>query len=234
MYLDFRGYIVITQNNEPTLEEIISYYLDRWESSSYIDDLSGGFEKRPEDFKKILEEIQQLAKKDPSFGALTVGNLTNDDGIRAATFIDKLGNVTIAFRGTGGIYDSWRDNLQGAGVTDTEMQEAALKYVERLIKRFGYTNISLTGHSKGENLAHYVAIILGERILRSVGFSGQWYSRFFIDKYEAEIAANKHKITSIKGHKDIVGSFMFPIIDRIDYVETGEGGMHDREVILCA
>ncbi|GAA0137007.1 hypothetical protein YSY43_38480 [Paenibacillus sp. YSY-4.3] len=137
-------------------------------------------------------------------------------GMRAATFVDPDGRATVVFRGTGGDFE-WFDNGQGGYLADTPQQIAALEYIESL----EYDNITVTGHSKGGNKTQYVAI-LSDKVKEAVSFDGQGFSREFLEKYKDQIAANAHKITSISSKDDFVNCLLYPISEKIRYIDTEE------------
>ncbi len=137
-----------------------------------------------------------------------------EPGARMATFVDAQDNATVVFRGTSGDYE-WHDNGTGAYLSDTEMQVAALKYIESL----PYDNITVTGHSKGGNKAQYVAI-LSDKVDRAVSLDGQGFPKEFIEKYGDLIAANRGKIISISAKDDPVNRLLIPVAGKIIYIET--------------
>lgn len=141
-----------------------------------------------------------------------------ETGNRSATFVDPQGNATVVFRGTSGDYE-WHDNGTGGYLSDTDMQKAALDYINSL----PYNNITVTGHSKGGNKTQYVAI-LSDKVDRAVSLDGQGFSKEFLEKYKDEIAANRHKITSISAEADYVNVLLNPIAesDKIFYIDTEE------------
>lgn len=87
----------------------------------------------------------------------------------------------VAFKGTSG-GEEWIDNVEGLNVSDTQCQKEALDFIESL----GYTDITVTGHSKGGNKAMYVAIT-SDKVKECVAFDAQGFSQKFLDKYWAEI-----------------------------------------------
>ncbi|AZK48624.1 Mbeg1-like protein [Paenibacillus lentus] len=141
-------------------------------------------------------------------------------GMRVATFVDPDGEATVVFRGTGGDFE-WFDNGQGGYLADTPQQIAALEYIESL----EYDNITVTGHSKGGNKTQYVAI-LSDKVKKAVSFDGQGFSREFLDKYKDRIEANAHKITSISAKEDFVNCLLYPIAEKIYYINTEEKENH--------
>jgi hypothetical protein len=137
-------------------------------------------------------EFQQVAEsvtKDPILSRYVIENVSNRDvrpvpGVdmskvvpgRDATFIDpSTGQVVVAFQGTAGPGE-WLDNGQGgyAGVADTPDQTAALTYFNHVANQFGWTSdtdVTVTGHSKGGNLAVYVAVLRPDVVDREFSFS---------------------------------------------------------------
>jgi hypothetical protein len=179
----------------------------------------------------ILEAID----KDPQLKALKIKNgqtgvmydkkgqaITDSNGkvleagMRVATFVDPNKEATVVFRGTGGDFE-WHDNGQGGYLSETDMQMAALEYIESL----DYNNITVTGHSKGGNKTQYVAI-MSDKVERAVSVDGQGFSKEFLEKYKDHIEANAHKITSISAEDDFVNSLLNPIAAHIKYIDTDE------------
>jgi hypothetical protein len=95
---------------------------------------------------------------------------------RDATFRDpSTGQFVVVFQGTAAPGE-WLDNGQGgyAGVTDTPDQTAALTYFNHVATRFGWTSdtdVTVTGHSKGGNLAVYVAVLRPDMVDQEFSFS---------------------------------------------------------------
>jgi HPt (histidine-containing phosphotransfer) domain-containing protein len=135
-------------------------------------------------------------------------------GARMATFVDSENNATVVFRGTSGDFE-WHDNGTGGYLSDTQMQQHALEYVENL----PYNNITVTGHSKGGNKAQYVGI-LSDKVDRVVSLDGQGFSQEFVEKYKDLIEANRHKITSISAENDFVNCLFIPVAGTIYYIDT--------------
>ncbi|RRJ66920.1 DUF2974 domain-containing protein [Paenibacillus oralis] len=186
--------------------------------------------------------VLQAIKKDPQLMNLKVkhgevgnvydksGNLITDGhgkplevGARMATFVetgtDEAGKpivkeATVVFRGTSGDLE-WHDNGTGGYLTDTEMQQRALAYIEKL----PYSNITVTGHSKGGNKAQYVGI-LSDKVDRVVSLDGQGFSKEFVEKYKDLIEANSHKITSVSAENDYVNCLLIPVAGKIIYIDT--------------
>lgn len=139
-------------------------------------------------------------------------------GDRMAAFVDSTvkdpKEAIVVFRGTSGDIE-WHDNGMGGYLSDTEMQQRALKYVNGL----PYDNIIATGHSKGGNKAQYVGL-LSDKVDRVLSLDGQGFSKEFVEKYKDLIEANKHKITSIAAESDYVNCLLIPVADKFIYIDT--------------
>ncbi len=118
------------------------------------------------------------------------------------------GSVTVAFMGTCG-NDEWWDDGQGAwaGVTDTPDQGAALEYLNEMADRYGWLSdmrITTTGHSKGGNLASYLAVLRPDLVDQAVSMDGQGFNDAFLLKYQAQIAAQAGNIRTLASSMDFV------------------------------
>lgn len=143
-----------------------------------------------------------------------------DTEIRGICFADPDGDAVIAYRGTGGAYAAWDDNCQGGYLSDTDMQKEALAFAEKCAK--DYDNITVTGHSKGGNMAQYITVLMGDKVDRCVSFDGQGFGDEFLEKYADEIAANKSKIRSVCAYNDYVNILLTPIAGEIVYLDNDE------------
>lgn len=179
--------------------------------------LSGGFESSP----KNMIEIADAILNDPQLCDLYVTDAINTDGVRASCFVDSEGSATIAVRGSGGSYEAWSDNFEGAFDCDTKCQKQFQKFVKEQAEY--YDNITVTGHSKGGNLAQYATVTEGESIDRCISFDGQGFNDEFCDKYADEIEKNKRKIKSISAEGDYVNILLNPIAEENVYMEGADG-----------
>lgn len=175
---------------------------------------AGGFESSPENIEKIAAAIQN----DPELSNLIVVDSINEEGARASCFVNETGEATIAIEGTGGTYHAWSDNFQGAYQSDTTDQRAVAEFVNR--QTDAYTDITVTGHSKGGNLAQYATVVCGDNIDRCVSFDGQGFSDEFLRKYDSEIQVNSGKIKSISAEGDYVNILLASIAGETVYLET--------------
>ena len=183
-----------------------------------------------EDALDILDRLE----KNEKLNGLHMARNIDRGGIRATLYTDeKDKNPTLVFRGTGGTYKAWKDNVLGEYQTDTRLQRMAADFVK--YECADYSDITTTGHSKGSNLAQYVTVVCGSQIDRCVGYDGQGFSRNFHKEYKKEIATAKNKITAISGFNDFVNILLTPIAGEILYVKNQEGlsaDMHSCYTLL--
>lgn len=198
--------------NGTTVNEIIE---TMYTNDLSKDDLSGGI--TVEQAYEILNEI----KSDSTLCNLTISASLDTDGVRAACFVDDSGNATVAFRGTGGTYEAWNDNFLGEYLTDTPCQERAADFFNNVCAK--YDNITVTGHSKGGNLAQYCTVLFGDKIDRCVSYDGQGFNDGFLQKYANEIPNATEKITSICCEGDVVNTLLNSIAGDTRYLETMDG-----------
>ncbi|MEN8908139.1 MAG: Mbeg1-like protein, partial [Clostridiales bacterium] len=112
--------------------------------------LSGGINQ-----KEALQILSKLEKNDQLMNLRPVASIDKD--VRATCFIDPSDReAVLAFRGTGGIPEAWRDNLRGAYLKDTDMQKETKSFFEGI--KDDYNIKVITGHSKGGNLSQYITV----------------------------------------------------------------------------
>ena len=203
---------VLENKNITTLGKLVEYLEEHPEEVS-SDNLSGGFDvvndevNGVENFNEILKEI----KADPELCALGLGEVTDmdtDNFVRGRQFLqyDEEGNVignTVAFRGTGGYWDAWIDDFQGAYMKETPAQGMAKEFIEGL-ETYGVP-IDVTGHSKGGNLAMYVTMVCGDRIGSCFSVDGQGFGEDAINSLTPEqLEEASGKIKSVSAYNDYV------------------------------
>lgn len=212
------------KNKHNTLKDIIESYIDK--ETGEVDaallekadiQMSGDLPGHSERLAEILSAIYA----DDALNSLTITHTTEEvkGGIRAACFVDKDGNATVAFRGTGGSYRQWNNNFEGYGDVSQQTQRDAAAFIRSL----PYNNIDVTGHSNGGDQAMFVTIVCGDKIRRCVSFEGQGVSKEFLEEYRDEIKDNKIKIKNICASNDFVGLLLFDIAEETVYIESGVG-----------
>lgn len=171
-----------------------------------------------EDAVDILNRLEN----DSELSNLKMARNINKGGIRATLYTDsKNENPTLVFRGTGGTYKAWKDNVLGEYETDTRLQTLAADFVKYECAE--YSGITVTGHSKGGNLSQYVTVVCAGQIDRCISYDGQGFGDNFLKEHKEEIKVAKDKITSISGFNDFVNILLTPIAGSILYVKNQEG-----------
>ena len=90
-----------------------------------------------------MTEIAKAIDSDPYLSSLKVVASEDSTGFRASCFQDtNTGEATVAVRGTGGSYEAWSDNVQGAYDTDTKIQEKMADFINEDCAN--YDNITVT------------------------------------------------------------------------------------------
>lgn len=176
--------------------------------------LSGGFETDVGNYCEVLRKISE----DSKLMSLRVAKTTPEyhGSIRAACFEDYDGDATVAFRGTGGSFEQWYNNLEGYGDESQQSQRDAKAFIDSL----DYDHVDVTGHSNGGNQAMYVAIVCGDKVRRCLSFEGQGFSDEFLLSHLGQISKNKHKIRNICGSHDKVGALMTSVAGETRYVKS--------------
>ncbi|MCR5357667.1 MAG: DUF2974 domain-containing protein [Lachnospiraceae bacterium] len=150
--------------------------------------------------------------------SLSVARSIDAGGIRAICFESRDGDATVVFRGTGGDYEPWVDNVRGEYQSDTRMQKLADDFI-----RYDcgvYDSITVSGHSKGGNLAQYVTVLNNDRVDRCISFDGQGFGKGFFDSYAKDVGPASAKIKSICAHNDYVNLLLGAIACEIVFVKN--------------
>lgn len=144
--------------------------------------------------------------------------------IRGVCYFDtNAKKACVVFRGTGGTYEAWDDNVRGEYQADTKLQRIAGDFVKDECGEFN--NITVTGHSKGGNLAQYVTVTCNNKINRCVSFDGQGFGKDFLLKYKDEIKIASPKITSICAYNDYVNILLTGIAGATLYMKNKGTGI---------
>lgn len=191
-------------------EDILSYSDSELESM-----LQGGM--TPTEARSMATEISNNS----TVSSLTVAKSEESTGFRASCFVDANGDATVAVRGTGGSYEAWNDNVIAAYDVETPIQEKMRSFIEDDCAQ--YNDITVTGHSKGGNLAQYATIRCGDQIDRCVSYDGQGFNNEFCVKYCEEIAENSSKIKSICCESDYVNILLTSVAGETVYLNSEPG-----------
>lgn len=177
------------------------------------------------------------------------GSYYTDTGTQAFFFTDPLGAVTLVFRGTG--RGEWTDNGMGlsgrkmestykcfgvrsATLYATGQQLEAMELTCRWAWRYGWKNITVTGHSKGGNKAQFIALN-ADIAQRCYSFDGQGFSPEALSSF-ADFEERRKCIFSISAENDYVNVLgqRAALPHRILFLESRCNGFsaHRMEAIL--
>lgn len=186
--------------------------------SAKLSGLSGGMDTQ--DAITILNAMNHSSEE---FKSLQVMHTIDNGEIRGACFVNPdTGNATVVFRGTGGGYRAWTDNVIGQYKRETRMQKQALDFINQECGNYG--QITVAGHSKGGNLAQYYTVVCPDKVKRCLSFDGQGFNRDFINSYRDQITLARPKIKSISAHNDFVNILLLPIAGQRLFVENFSSG----------
>ena len=168
--------------------------------------------------EECADLFREMDKCSDDFKNLRAVRAINDGGIRGVCFADPhdSSKATVVFRGTGGAYEAWADDFRGEYLAETDMQKLADDFV-----RYDcgvYSNITVSGHSKGGNMAQFVTVTNRDRVTSCVSFDGQGFGRDAMNKYGTRIKDASGRIRSISGDKDYVNILLNPIAASREYV----------------
>lgn len=154
----------------------------------------------------------------------------NEKQFSAITVIISRSSVCIAFRGTDLSLTGWKEDFNMSFMCPVPAQTEAVRYLSGVARRIG-GKITVTGHSKGGNLAAYAAAFcprgVQKRIASVCSNDGPGFSREIIDKKEYREV--RGRIRSFIPHSSIIGLLLeheeeFTIVE-----STAAGGLlqHD-------
>lgn len=188
---------------------------------------------KPEDAKDVFERLEKATGPGGSMEGLKVERVLDEGGVRAMCVSKPSGEAAVIFRGTGGTYEAWLDNVQGEFIVDTKMQKIAADFVKYDCGSF--TDLTVSGHSKGGNLSQFVTVACGDQVARCISFDGQGFNKEFIEEHKEEIETAKGKITSVCANNDYVNILLNSIAGETVYIRNKDNtpvGAHSSYSLL--
>lgn len=183
-----------------------------------------------DDIAVLFGEMDRQVEEDPVFGQLSASRILEEEDVRAICYTDKKDqNPVVAFRGTGGTVDAWTDNFEGAYERETKIQQIAGDFVHYECSE--YEEITVTGHSKGGNMAQFAAITCNDNVKRCVSYDGQGFGEEFIKSHRKEIKAASPNIKSISAYNDFVNILLTCVAGEVIYVNNKEGAVNAHSSI---
>lgn len=177
------------------------------------------------DVIEATELLEEMERAPDTFKNLEIVRVIDEGGIRGICFAERGGSdATVVFRGTGGEYHSWADNVYGKYMSETDMQRLAADFVR---DQCGvYDDITVAGHSKGGNLAQYVTVVCPKKVDRCISYDGQGFGSSFFEKNEELVHLAAPKITSISACNDFVNILLTPIAGQRIFIENKGKGIY--------
>ena len=194
-----------------------------FDENSVSEIVSGGGLSR----KETADILKRMDEMPDDFKKLYPSKILNDDEVRGICYTkgkSDTGSGCVVFRGTGGTYEAWNDNVLGQCMTDTKIQMKAADWVDR--ECCFYNDLQVCGHSKGGNLAMYATALCTAAVSSCVSFDGQGFSEDFINAYPDEIKASSGKIKSISAYNDFVNVLLYSIAGTNVYTENQGTGVN--------
>ena len=177
--------------------------------------------------EECYDIIREMDAQSGDFKALEAVRTIDDGGIRAVCFASpgEEAKATVVFRGTGGGYEAWADNLRGEYMSETDMQKLADDFV-----RYDcgvYDDLTVSGHSKGGNLAQFAITANRDRVNRCISFDGQGFGKSASEEYRYQMDEASYRTKSVSGDKDYVNILLTPLADEMVYVVSGGESLAD-------
>lgn len=158
---------------------IVDYWKDELKEDQ-SDDNPGQAMMNIDEWRALLQAISD----DDTLCSMTISHVVDADtdpdrkntNFRAACFSSDDETV-IVFRGTHGAY-TWNDNGEAATMIASNSQLEALEYVDQIGAELSTKGtITVTGHSKGGNLAQFITICANNLVIdRCLSLDGQGFS----------------------------------------------------------
>jgi hypothetical protein len=118
---------------------------------------------------------------------------------------------------------------------DTDIQKMADDFVRYDCSV--YDNITVTGHSKGGNMAGYTAITNRDRVRGCLAFDPQGYGFKCLESYKEKIRDSSYNIKIVSAHNDYVNSLLTQVAKDRVYVKNDRSdlvGRHSSYALLEA
>jgi len=203
-YLDYDGLVSFkAEEGIVTLSEIADRVIDAI-------DFEAGYAKNY--FFRQIPELLSRASKTIRFGSIGLSGYVNriefekSEQFSAIVFSIAKNQHYIAFRGTDDTLIGWKEDLQMSFMEEVQAQRDAVAYVNYIVPSLE-GRLYLGGHSKGGNLAVYVAVSaekeLQDRIVSVYNNDGPGFQPKFIHRLGYRRMLNR--ITTTVPKTSIVG-----------------------------
>ena len=164
---------------------------------------------------KYNQTMFELMQKSNRFKDIKVGyyqkqfSKNNIVQFFSIAFILPDNTLYLSFRGTDTTIVGWKEDFLLAFAPTMPSHELALQYVRKMINKFPDSKYYLGGHSKGGNIAFYVACHLNEkqseRLIGAYSYDGPGFKDGI--KYYPSFERNKAKLYKYLTYNDVIGYF---------------------------
>ena len=150
-------------------------------------------------------------------------NYNFEEEMQYSSLCFEIGDTAVfAFRGTDGTILGWKENFNMITMDVIPSQREAVNYFERIMEEEDYKKFYLVGHSKGGNLAVYIAANCSEKYLPRIehiyNFDGPgFYKELYRTK---QYIAIRNKITKLSPVESIIGRILYN--DGYEIIESSE------------
>ena len=177
-YLKWRGDLKLKHSKFNEIDNVILSSLAYYPFDNILKDndmlsirkINKIFKKQEETKNDPGVEFLDFMGKSKRFGKMKVTDYVNKHDIKnekqfsAMTILMPDNSMYVAFRGTDSSIVGWKENLNLFVKSNIPSQIEAVKYLEKIARKFPDRKIRVGGHSKGGNLAIYASVFADEDI----------------------------------------------------------------------
>ncbi len=177
-YLKWRGDLKLKHSKFNEIDNVILSSLAYYPFDNILKDndmlsirkINKIFKKQEETKNDPGIEFLDLMGKSKRFGKMKITDYVNKHDIKnekqfsAMTILMPDNSMYVAFRGTDSSIVGWKENLNLFVKSNIPSQIEAVKYLEKIARKFPDRKIRVGGHSKGGNLAIYASVFSDEDI----------------------------------------------------------------------
>ena len=223
-YLKWRGDLKLKHSKFNEIDNVILSSLAYYPFDNILKDndmlsirkINKIFKKQEETKNDPGVEFLDLMGKSKRFGKMKVTDYVNKHDIKnekqfsAMTILMPDNSMYVAFRGTDSSIVGWKENLNLFVKSNIPSQIEAVKYLEKIARKFPDRKIRVGGHSKGGNLAIYASVFADEdtkdRIINIYNNDGPGFNNKIVEsrKYKQMV----DKINTYIPQSSIIGRLL--------------------------
>ena len=219
-YLPFDG--LIDENEKITIKECYERFKKKGKRELVI---------MKNDFK-----LFQILANSKRFGKLIITKYINKIDLKAEKQFSAIcvflpnKEIAVLFRGTDNSIIGWKEDFNMSFSTAVPSQQDAVEYLENISSRYK-GKISITGHSKGGNLAIYSAVFCNKKTKKKIkkvyNFDGPGFNEKVIDS--EEYMGVLEKIHNYIPQTSVVGR-LFENKGKLTIVKSNEKGFWQHDL----